>query len=618
MRKLSYIATVMMVLAVAACSGDSTLTPPAAGGGPNPNPGGPAVAGVSVLASSPSLPSDVGQTVTISALVSDTNNVAMEGVAVIMATNSGTLTVADPVTDSSGIVTATLRGGGDPTNRPITVTATAQGITGTVTVNVIGTTLSVSGPSALPQNDIGSYTIVLADAAGRGIGGRSVTMSSQSGNTLSGTTLTTDSSGQAQVQVTATVPGPDRIRASALGLIADQNLQVSNDSFAITAPAAGTEIPLNTNRQIDLTWTVGGAPQVGQTISFSSTRGTLSSLSAVTNGAGVASVTISSTNAGPAVITASNSSGTSTQVIVEFVATIPNSIEVQANPFTIGPSEQSAITAIVRDPANNLVKNAVVLFDLQDVTGGQLSVAQATTNSQGRASTFYTSSSTTSANNGVVITGTVQSNPAINDNVRLTVSQRELFISIGTGNSIFEPNTAQYRKEFVVQVSDSQGNGVSGVTVQVGILSDAYYKGVWFFDPVPALWVQNVTVGPCIDEDINNRNGVLDPGEDFNGSGRIEAGNVATATAQNGSGGTFVTDAAGFGIVDVFYPQEFALWVDVTLQATTSVQGTEFAKSSKFRLPINADDVDSADDSPPGQVSPFGDGDPTFTCADTN
>jgi hypothetical protein len=393
-------------------------------------------------------------------------------------------------------------------------------------------------------------------------------------------------------------------------------LNVSNDNFILTAPIAGDEVVLNVATPVSLTWTVAGTGQAGQTINFSATRGTLSAPSAVTDAAGTAAVSIQSTNAGPAVITASNAAGTSTQVQIEFVADSPSTIEVQANPFTIGPNEQSAITAIVRDAANNLVKNAVVNFDLQDVTGGQLSVASATTDSQGRATTFYTSSSTTSANNGVVITATVQGT-AIADSVLLTVAQRELFISIGTGNDIFEPNSAQYRKEFVVQITDSQGNGVGGVTVQVGILSDAYYKGFWSLNLLGDAWQHNVTVGPCLDEDVN-RNGVLDTGEDFNSSTRIEAGNIATAVSQTSGSGTFMTDNAGFGIVDVFYPQEFGAWVDVTLEATTSVQGTEFAEASIFRLPVNGEDTDDINIAPPGVVSPFGDGDPTFTCADTN
>ena len=609
MTKFSYLATLLMALALAAC-GDSTITGSGGGGGAI---GGAGVAGVNVLASSPTLPSTSGQTLSISVIVRDANNVAMEGVTVILSTDSGTLTVPDPVSDASGIVFAALTAGGDPTNRAIVVTADANGVLGSVTVNVIGTTLSLSGPTALPQGDSATFTVVLADSSGIGIAGQTVDVTSSNGNTLAATSLTTDNGGQAQVDVTASAAGLDTLTATALGLTASQDLNVSDDSFALTAPLAGDEIVLNTIAQIDLTWTISGTPQANQTISFGSTRGTLSALSAVTNAAGVATVTITSTNAGPAVITATNAAGTTTSVQVEFVADTPDSIDVQANPFTLGPGEQSAITAVVRDAANNLVKNAVVLFDLQDVTGGQLSVPSAVTDSQGRAQTFYTASSTTSANGGVVITATVQSNPAINNSVALTVAKRELFISIGTGNSIFEPNTAQYRVEFAIQVSDSQGNGVEGVAVQTGILSNNYYKGFWFYDALASAWVQNLTAGPCADEDVN-RNGVLDAGEDFNNSGRIEAGNIATVVAQNGSGGNFATDAAGFGIVDVIYAQDHARWVEVTLEATTSVQGTEFAKASNFVLPINGDDVDSENEAPPGVISPFGS---SASCADT-
>ena len=166
-----------------------------------------------------------------------------------------------------------------------------------------------------------------------------------------------------------------------------------------------------------------------------------------------------------------------------------------------------------------------------------------------------------------------------------------------------------------MQVTDALGNGVEDVTVQVGILSDFYNKGVWTYNGTA--WVQNIsTPAPgCIDEDFN-RNGILDiaDGEQINDNFTIEAGNIATVVAQGGSGGTFITDAGGFGIVDVLYPQEFARWVDVTLKATTTVQGTESARSSSFRLPINADDVDDENEAPPGIISPFGQ---SALCTDT-
>ncbi len=610
MRKLISLATVFTALALAACGSDNTLTPDT-GGGPTPG-GGPAVAGVTVLASSPNLDAVPGASVTIQVIVRDTNNVAMEGVTVIMSSDSGTLTIINPVTDQGGIVSATLTGGGDPTPRTITVSADAQGVTGSVGVDVTGTSLDMTGAPQLAQGDTATYTVVLLDGAGNGISGQTVDVSSSAGNTLSSAVLTTDSAGQAQFDVTAGVAGADTLTATALGISVVRNLNVSNDSFVLIAPVAGDQILLNTPTPVSLNWSVGGTPQAGQTITFSSTRGTLSALTALTDAAGTATVSIQSTNAGPAQITATNAGGTSTSVDVQFVADQPATIDIQANPFTLGPNEQSQITAVVRDAAGNLVTNATVLFDLQDVTGGQLSVASAQTDLQGRAQTFYTSSSTTSANNGVVITGTVQGT-AIADSVALTVAQREVFISIGTGNSIFEPNSAQYRVEFAIQVTDSQGNGVEGVTVQAGILSNAYFKGFWFYDALAGAWVQNVTAGPCADEDVN-RNGVLDAGEDNNLSGRIEAGNIATAVAQSTGSGTFTTDAAGFGIVDIFYPQDHARWVHVTLQATTSVQGTEFAEASNFILSINGEDVDEEAEAPPGVISPFGQ---SASCLDT-
>ena len=147
-----------------------------------------------------------------------------------------------------------------------------------------------------------THTAVLLDAAGNGIGGQTVDVTSANGNTLSAASLTTDSSGQAQVTVTASVAGMDTITATALGISATTDLNVSDDNFAVTAPVAGDQIILNTPTTVSATWVVGGVPQAGQTISFSATRGTLSSLTAVTDGTGTATVSIQSTNAGPSQI----------------------------------------------------------------------------------------------------------------------------------------------------------------------------------------------------------------------------------------------------------------------------------------------------------------------------
>jgi len=208
------------------------------------------------------------------------------------------------------VVTGTINAGGDPTNRTITISADANGVVGSATINVLGTTLSVSGASALAQGDPSTYTVVLTDAGGSGISGQVVDVSSAAGNTLAANSLTTDVGGQAQVVLTAAVAGADTLTATALGLTATQDLTVSDDSFALTAPLSGDELVLNAPAVVELTWSVAGVPQAGQTISFSATRGILSAPTAVTSAAGVATVSIASNNAGAAVITASNAAGT--------------------------------------------------------------------------------------------------------------------------------------------------------------------------------------------------------------------------------------------------------------------------------------------------------------------
>ena len=67
MSRLSYLVVLLVSLVVAGCGDSDTLAGGNTGGGTNP--GGADVAGVNVLSSSPSLPSDPGQELTISVIV---------------------------------------------------------------------------------------------------------------------------------------------------------------------------------------------------------------------------------------------------------------------------------------------------------------------------------------------------------------------------------------------------------------------------------------------------------------------------------------------------------------------------------------------------------------------
>lgn len=573
-----------------------------------------AVGTLTLSTSTPTIPSDNSNPATITAVVQDTSNRFVSGVPVVFTTSSGGIAVNQATTNASGAATATLSTPNDPTNRVITVTAVAGGITRTVAVNVIGSRLSIQGPNALVLGASAQYTVSLVDSADRGIAGRALTVSSARGNTLSASSLTTDATGRATFNVTAASGGNDTLTITGLGLTGTQPVSVNADSFTFTTPALNAEVPLATPTTVTVRWLQNGQPvAAGTPVTFTSTRGTVVGSPALTNASGDATVTVSSTTAGGANLVASGG-GATAQRAIEFVASTAASIDAQASTATVGIGEQSTITAVVRDPTGNLVKNRTVTFTLTDNTGGTLSVASAITNSQGRAQTVYTAGSSVSARDGVDITASVAGagGTPITDSVKLTVARREVFITLGTGNSVEETNPAQYRITFTVALTDANGNGVPNVPVTMSILTDRYLKGTRVFQN--GTWANYATpVYNCQDEDTlvpaTARNGQLDPGEDADNDGRIDVGNIALASPSQ-----VTTNAQGVALVDVLYPQDVALWLQVTLEARAAVQGTEFSRSSTFLLPGTSSDFNNQNVSPPGPTSPFG----VNTCSTNN
>lgn len=626
LKKLLSLGAVLVSAALASCGGGGDGTISGGGGG-----GAAAASIITVLASSPQLQSDQGgaNTVSITAQVKDDNNAVLEGVTVAFGASSGSLAVTQAVTDASGIAYAQLSNGTNAQNRAITITATAGDASGSVTVNVVGTTITITGPASLALNDVGSYVAVAKDSKGAGISGALLTLTSANGNTIAAPVTTTDGSGNVPFSVTATAAGNDTLTVSGLGLTATKALTVSGDAFAFSAPASGAEVNLGAVQPITVRWTKNGVAQVGATITFSTTRGTLSAGSALTDGSGDASVTISASTPGSAVLTATNPESTSTNRSIEFISTVADSVDLQASPTTVGVSEQSELTAIVRDASNNPVKNKVVQFVLES-PGGSLSVGQDITDSQGRAQSVYTAGADASAADGIIIRATVQGT-AITDTVALTVARQALALTLGTGNTLFEIGTATYAKEWVILVTDVTGNAVANKQVQASIRSRRYAKGFLGWADPPGVWTYagNSPVF-CADEDAN-KNGILDPGEDGNGNGRIEAGNIALVAAvpqsasltapcasagAQGTSAQVTTNSQGLARVCVFYPQNYAEWLEATLTAAAGVTGTEGSQSSVFTLQVLAADVDSETDAPPNQSSPFGVDVPTGTSAD--
>ena len=622
--------------ALAACGGsDGGFT----GGGS----GGTAeVASVQVIAAATTLSSDQsGLTIVdITAIVRDANNVVLVDVPVLFGANAnGSVSVVQLNTDANGQSLARLSNGTDVSNRTITVTASAGSASGAVNVNVINTQVTIGCPDTIALAASGPCNVRVEDSTGAGIAGQSVTVTSSLNNTLSAATVVTGGSGDASLTLTAANAGTDTLTATALGDSGIDTVTIpatTGDNFAITTPAAdGFEIPLNTPQAVTAARLVAGVPQNGEVLQFSSSRGAFfvpgtntPASTATTAGAGQASLDLRSSTAGIATISAIRPSGAITSRNVEFVATVAQTVDIQAEPSSVRIGNQSQLTAIVRDPAGNLVKNKLVTFSLVDNTGGFLSSSVATTGSNGTATIIYTAGPNQSSLNGVTVTANVQQGGAtISDVVTLTVTGQALAISLGTGNTLFTLGTATFAKEWVVFVTDADGNAVASKPVTVSIRSVNYKKGSLYVPLDGDSWVKlpvtaNFEPTICPDED-QNFNGILDLllNEDLNGSGLIEAGNIAlvapvaanapaNSPCSNLAAGTtqasVTTGSDGRARVCVLYPQNYNLWVDARIQARASVQGTEFGKSATFELDALAADINDVNTSPPGVVSPFG------------
>jgi hypothetical protein len=195
--------------------------------------------------------------------------------------------------------------------------------------------------------------------------------------------------------------------------------------------------------------------------------------------------------------------------------------------------------------------------------------------------------------------------------VNLTVAAKSLFITLGTGNLVETDGPTRYKKPYTVLVNDVNGVAVTDTEIVISILPLKFAKGAYKWEEERKVWGQIVT-STCTSEDYlpevepkNHFNGLLDAGEDINGSGKLEPGNVATFDSDDVLK-TVETDANGFADFYIVYPKENAGWVYVRLIATATVAGSEGSDQNEFVLSGASEDYTNEKASPPGDPSPFG------------
>lgn len=541
-----------------------------------------------------------GSAITITAVVKDSGNVALANIPVTLSASSGNLLVSTANTNSSGIVTASLSEGANKSLRTITVTATAGSISRTAQISVVGTKLSISGPTTV-QLGAGAQTITVhaADSTGGAVSGAQISVVSSLGNSVSNPVLT-DTSGNTTFDYTPVISGSDALTISGLGYVTTYALTVSGSDFKFISPANNTPVNVGSLQAVTVQYQNNGVPQVGATINFSTTRGTLSASSTLTNGSGQATVNVSSTSAGTGTVTASLAGGgASASVPLNFVSVTPTTITLQASPSAVSPnisgstSNRATISVELRDATANPVANKQVDFTIIADNAGAISAASATTDSSGRAAIQYIPGTGPTASNGVDIRAAVNGG-SLSKDVFLTVNNSALFINVAFGSKLQEYSAGGipvgYEQTVAVYITDSNGAAVANQDVTLSLIPTRYAKGSLTKNAAGSSSYWNVGTPAsaiCASEDTNH-NGILDPGEDINGDGKLQPGNVGALLAS-----TFKTDSQGWGYTTFRYAKAYALWTELRLTAQATVAGTESTRSEILWLPATVSDNDA-------------------------
>ncbi len=616
-----------------------------------------------VLASNPELPShNPAEGVVISALAKTSANTPFAGQKINFSVTSGLIEplLSDGatelgVTNPSGLARARLSTGGDPQNRAITVIAGVDGqdcnattvstnpLCAQVAVNVTGTKIGISGLTQTTVGKTNIYVVTSTDANDKPIAnkGLELTLSGATNSsfvnvrtpqctTNSNTRLncTTDAQGRISVDVKFDIAGAETLSVTGLGVTTKADITVTDAQRTVTiepftANFSGN-IKLNTTERFG----VNINPEIpGGIITVSTTRGHITTTSACNfaspsstqqinvdvlpnqtpNGFEYhASFYLCADNVGSALVTVETSDGIKESITVGFIPDQPDSLTLQASPASIGvnavdsDTQQSEIIAIVRDINNNLVPEQTVIFSVNDVTAGSLTQASAVTDQFGRATTIFIAGNSPTASDGISITAEVLNKPNVAPKtVKVTVAKREAFIILGTGNNIEERDTTTYAFPYTALVTDVQGAPIGNTTLTLSAIPKYYYTGFRIPTVDPDGWATFQTYR-CLNEDVN-RNSILDANEDRNENGILDPRNVVTFDPA-----TVTTDENGFANFKLLYPQQYAKYIEIEIEARTIVSGTESIAIESYELWGSAEDFSDPNQTPPGLESPYG------------
>jgi adhesin/invasin len=567
---------------------------------------GSVIGSVQVIADPTAISADGQSTSEITATVKSPENQVISGVEVTFKTSRGAIT-SPHTTDDTGKAVATLTS--DRYNdSSVLVTATCQGVEGTVLVSFTGLNLEAEAdPTSVLAGGSSTITATFKDASGNPINGATLTFSTDKGTLSPSTPQQTDASGKASVTLTSTASGTATVTVTGSGATA--TVTVNFTRYLFTLSANPTTIRVGENSVITATILDNGVARSGETVSFSSSLGTLSSYIGVTGADGkTATILTASTQSGIAIIdglvtiatdTPPTELSADTQVVI--TGGTATKIILTADPEVIATNSGVAtLTANVYDANDQPVPDQAIYFRINQGPGGgeYLSSSVKITNSFGVATVQLYAGSLASAFEGVEVEGNTQ--PDFGGSfglARLTIAGPVANIGVGMNLETVEPQGGDLTVDITGIATDVSGNPVADgtlVTFSVQAIKfdedrandhviDCWDSNGNILDPCPAVgtsgfgftWFSddvnqdgkmygcnNITCqfGPMSTTEDINHNGILDPGEDKNQNGVIDP---IQGTVIDGSVGTI----DGLARAKLVYPQPQANNITVRITA---------------------------------------------------
>lgn len=554
-------------------------------------------------------------------------------------------------TDENGLVTTDLSLSNNSLvqriNRTITVIIKSGQATQELEIPVNGTTLTLaSDVSVLEENGVATITLRALDAVGAPLMGANALITDVLGNQI-GDPKSTDNTGRATFEVPyTTVLNKPQNKLEILGQISvssgDQNVSnlMSTEAVTLIANVSNNVIQAISNSNgvavgeaKTITVKVNAATRAeldGKTVKFATSNGDVLTTDAqITNirqenGQWVGEASTTLIGAIASVATVSAQFGNHAIYIAQKINPgDPATVSIQSESAVLAPGANTKVTALVKDSNGSPVPNAVVTFKvLKDTSStGRISQPTAVTDSAGRATVIYTAGSAQTLGGGVeiqaIVGNAVVPKPVYSEHLRLTVARQSAFITVSHNHQVIKQagDETNYYKQFSASVVDTAGNAVANQPISISLdlvsFTKGYYSfvydyiysdmGGWGWWPIQR-WSRDYVV---YENQVSRRVTTFKecPSSEFPNPIAVLSANGSTL----GTTATFTTDAEGKFDFNVRYGRNYANWVRVNLNASTTVSTKDNLTALSFVPPVADVDVDHDEGKwRPDRISPYG------------